>query len=68
MYRNEKENEKKQEENMMTVMGSISILLCLVGVGSFLNHILNTGESLLQPICITVFGAAAAWISFRSRK
>lgn len=64
---NEKENEKKQEQNVMTVIGSISVLLSLMGVGSILNHILNTGESLVQPVCITVFGAAAAWISFRNR-
>lgn len=50
-----------------TLLGSISILISLLGVTGTLNHILNTGERLLQPICITILGAAAAWISFRKR-
>lgn len=61
------EADREQDRNTMTVIGSISILISLLGIAGTLNHILNTGESLLQPLCIALFGAAAAWIAFRKR-
>ena len=45
----------------------VAHLLYLLGVAGILNHIWNTGESLFQPVCITVIGAAAAGASFRKR-
>ena len=59
--------EMKTERAMQMTMGCIFLLLCLLGVAGILNHIWNTGESLFQPVCITVIGAAAAGASFRKR-
>lgn len=63
----EEDADENEGRNTKTVIGSIAILISLLGVSSILNHILNTGESLVQPICIALFGGAAAWIAFRKR-
>lgn len=56
------------KKNLNRIIGSIGVLISLLGVAGTLNHILNTGESLMQPICITLFGAVAAGISFRKQE
>ena len=60
--------DRKQSRNTLTIIGSISMLISLLGIAGILNHILNTGESLLQPICIALFGAVAAGIAFGKRR
>lgn len=63
----EQDTDEKQERNTDVTIGCMGILMGLLGVAGALNHILNTGESLVQPICITVFGAAAAWFFLRKK-
>ena len=58
-----KAEDAEQRQNTIAVIGCVSILISFMGVVAGLNHILNTGESLLQPICIVLFGAATAWVA-----
>lgn len=63
----ETDADEKQECNTNVMIGCMGILIGLLGVAGTLNHILNTGQSLIQPICITIFGAAAVWFFLRKK-
>lgn len=64
----ETDADEEQKHKTNAVIGSLGILIGLLGVAGALNHILNTGESLMQPICIMVFGGTLAWCFFRRKR
>lgn len=59
------EADAEQRQSMMTVIGCASILISFLGVVAGMNHVLNTGESLIRPACIALLGAATAWAALR---
>ena len=58
---------KNSDNTNNLIIGGMGVLLALMGVGALINHLINTHESIIQPILFIVFGIVLSLVYLRKK-